>query len=416
MSDTTDTDGTVPPTGPPENGAPHVVAPEDPTSGPTQVQKTMEAILDSPHLYRRVVMWTLIVYGVLTVLSLATWWVILFRVGELKGNLGFWFLLPVLVHLGLSLKVVSTSVVAWYYTFEIPIKKAKTGLRFVPAGVMNLVKLPRNMQEINIPAHQDKIFWEDEKTPLPKGLTRPIFMFTSSAVRGRGGKVKGQAQQSVGVGWFVLWGITHVPNFEANSRSIRETNSQLRKISTAVVSENIAANDLDALLTNLAPFNSHLDDRLRERTVNWGIEIFEVGLFKINPSHEYATAQRDAAKAPFEAEALATAARQKAQERVWLGEADGKAEQARARGPLVGRAEGLERIVSSLKLRDGLPVLAAETARDAMLNAEWGVLGAEGGMRDLMGMAKGAHAALQPRDRQRRTNNRQRRPQPQTQT
>ena len=184
-----------------------------------------------------------------------------------------------------------------------------------------------------------------------------------------------------------------MPTFLANVGTIGEANSQLQKISTTVLSEDIAKLDIDSVVSKLADLNAHLDDHIRLRSKNWGIEVMEAGIVKINPSHDYAKAQRDAAMAPFLATARVTAAKAEATERVLFGEADGKASAARASGPLLGRAEGLAKIKEELGVT-GSEVLGAETARDAMNNAEWGVLGASSGVADLLGLVKAGSEAL----------------------
>jgi hypothetical protein len=399
MSDTVDTNGAVPPTEPPVEGPPPEAAPPESTFTRVELPQEERPVEDVPNdqaLYQTLRLWAWVAYAISAALALIVWGILSFFFDQPHALLGFWSMAPTLLHFSLSIKRSHAEEITWFYSYDVALVRARAGLRFVPFGLMNLEAEPRDIQKINVPAHEDKIFWQDEKVPLPPGLTRPIFMSTTAIIRDPKGNPKSQAQQSVGVGWFILWGINNVPNFRSNSHSRREVDGQLRMVSHAVIGEDIAANDLDTLLANLAQINLHLDDHLRTRTKNWGIEIYEVGLFKINPSHEFATAQRDAAMAPFLAQAKVTAAKATARERILLGDADGRAEQARIRGPLIGRAEGLKRILTDLGV-EGAEVLASDTARGIAENTELMMVGAGDGLRDILGAVRVGQASLRPR-------------------
>ncbi|MEK7602139.1 MAG: SPFH domain-containing protein [Patescibacteria group bacterium] len=311
-----------------------------------------------------------------------TWFTILGTIGSLNFNLGFWFIFFPLLYVAFSIRVVKPNELASFYFYDIALKNTGAGPHFVPPGILTLKRGPRDLQEFYMPGPPDIIDWNDEKIPAPKGMVKPVFINTSFTVDNG----SSQAQMSVGVIWFVFWRIVDLATFIANVGTIAEARSQLEKMSLAVLNEDFASKDYNGIISGLAQLNEHLDDHIRARTLNWGIQVIDADVTKINPSHEYAKAQRDAAMAPFLATAKVTAAKADADAIVVVGEAKGKALRAEAAGPLRGRAEGMKEMMEAISV-DGSEVLAAETARATIPGANATILG-DGGLMQAASIGK----------------------------
>lgn len=237
-------------------------------------------------------------------------------------------------------------------------------------------KFPHDLQTILEPGSRDKIFWGDEKDPLPPGMVRPIFMNTRAPRENENKPL--DVQMTVGLGYTVLWRITDPATFFANVRKVSEAEGQLQSMSVTALSEVIASGTADDAITNQNKIN---DDHLKhivEKTSNWGVEIIKAGITIINLSHPLASAMRNRAQAEFEAETAKIKADGEGAALERMGEARGKAAHAEVKGPIIGRAEGMAETKKMLKV-SGFEILAAQTARDTLPGANATILG-EGGL------------------------------------
>lgn len=324
----------------------------------------------------------LLVYAFLGNAAWAAWDILLLSLGGLNFNLGFLFALPVLGHILFSIKNVPEDKVGGLYFFGHALKNADSGLHFAP--FMRLEIGPKDVQKIWAPGKRDQIFWGDEKEDLPEGMVRPIFMNTRAPAEGETKPL--DVQMTVGLGYALFWRISNFLTFNAHTRSIPETDDQLRSISEAVLAEDIASRTVDGAITGQAAINKNFDNKIRERTEGWGVQVMRANLTIINPSHKLAEKMRDRATAQFDADAQVIAAQATATSTVLIGEADGKAARARAFGPLQGRAEGLAAIKDKLEVSDGEKVHEKETLRDALSNGRATFVGGRAGLADLLGM------------------------------
>lgn len=333
------------------------------------------------------------VYALFVLIGALTWNVILLDFG-LKVNLGYWFFFAVILHVTLSVinSILHTDKLGTLYFFGTPIKVYKSsGLKFVPWGLINLDLLPKDMQEIHAPGPRDKIFWGDDEEPVPPGMVRAIRMTTKAPEDAE--KDPLDAQLTVGIGYFVFWTISDPVQFRAHIRTIPEADSQIRLMSQTSLGEVIVKYTASGAIENQAAINASLDDYIRAKTKGWGVQINRTGLIQINLSHALASAMRDRAKARFEKETKILTAEGEARSIELISTAEGNGARARAAGEILGRVDGMKTMMTELKV-DGNQVLAAETTRGVLADADTIIVGAENGLRDLLGAVKASTTVL----------------------
>lgn len=355
-----------------------------------------------PNLWLYVLIMILLfaVYAALIGLGLANADVMLMDTGPLRFNLGFLFVLPVIAHILVSYfkdKEVRTDELAGLYFFGIPLKRVGPGKPFVAFGLFKLDRVPSDMQTIFVPAERDFIFWGDEKEDLPEGMVRPIWLPTRAPTGDE--KQPLDAQMQIGVVYVDMYTVEDIFTFRAKVRSIEEANKQLETMSTSVLRRDIAKRTVSGALGDQDELDEMLDDHVRDRTSDWGVNMRIVEITDINVSHELARSMRDRAKARLDAETRVIAAQAEGQEREILGLADGKAGKARAKGPLDGQAEGMANMMTRLKVT-GEAVLASETAREAFAKASGVIVGAGSGIGDLLGTVKAAQLVLGTKEKE----------------
>ena len=334
------------------------------------------------------------VLALFLLLGVLTWSTIWLDLG-LKFNVGYWFFLAVVLYIVASFwgNDLSTSEHGVLYFFGRPIWVCRgAGLKFVPWLIVSLDRLPADMQEIHAPGKKDEIFWGDDEAPVPPSMTRAIRMTTKSPDESENKPL--DAQQAVGLAYFVLWTIEDPILFRAHIRTVGEADSQLRLVSTMSLSEKIGTVTPGEAISGQAAINEELDNRIRKETRDkrWGVQINKTGLTEINYSHALASALRDRAKASVEKETRITAAEGRARETELLGKADGKAARSRAAGEILGRVDGMKAMMEQLEV-GGTSVLAAEATRGVLKDVDTMLLGGQDGIKDILGVV-GASSKL----------------------
>ncbi|MGH7250060.1 MAG: hypothetical protein ACREGC_03730, partial [Minisyncoccia bacterium] len=79
-----------------------------------------------------------------------------------------------LAYLIFSLGKVNIGQVGVLLHFGKPVKNLEAGLYFAPAGIYTVEKELGTIFEDELPADPEKIFREDDKVPVPKGMFPPI--------------------------------------------------------------------------------------------------------------------------------------------------------------------------------------------------------------------------------------------------
>lgn len=356
----------------------------------------LEAVKGNQILYWSLVGLSLAIYAILLILSWATWNVKLLNFTLLGFpiifNLGFLFDLPVILHVAKSIRFVATDMLGATYFYGKALGNAGQGPHFVP-WPSNIELGPRDIQQVLVPGKKDDIFWGDEKLDLPEGKVRPIFMNTRAPTDAE--KAPLDVQMTVGVSYVVFWKIDNLLMYLAHIRTVEECEAQLRSISETVLSETIATMTVNGAISGQAEINQKLDNRIRERTGDWGITVTRASLTQINPSHKLAEAMRDRATAKFNADAVVIAANAEGERRERLGKADAMAEEARVLAPLTARAKGLKGMMDGLNV-GGSEVLAHSGLIDALPKSSL-ILG-EPGIAGMFGLVKAGADALRTQD------------------
>lgn len=331
-----------------------------------------------PALGWKKILWigTLGIYALLLVLAWATNAIHIVEIRTHSLNVGGLFILIILAHVFYSLKRVGPNERGALYFYGRYIAEVGPGLHWVPAGgLTNILTFPRDYQTIQEPGPRDSIYWGDEKTDMPEGKVRPIFMNTRAANDNETGML--DVQMTVGVTYTVLWAVLHVATFVATLHTLEEAQEQIRQLSERILAEIIAERTADGAITKQKEVNEELKSRLATETAGWGVYINVAGLTGINLSHSLNEAMRDRAEAQFKADAQVIEAKAQATATTLHGEADGKASYARAFGEISGRAKGMKLIKKSLKVT-GSEALASETARATIPGSNATILGADG--------------------------------------
>lgn len=350
----------------------------------------LETIAVDEGMYPIVMGVGMLLYGIFALLGIMTWGVIMFTFGDLKFNLGFWFFIAIALHIFLSLwdREVSTDEHAFLYFFGSPIRRIKkAGLVFTLWGAVSLDRLPADQREIHMPTTRSKIFWGDDDQPVPAGMERAIRVTTKAPSNLE--KSPLDAQLSVGLAFFVFWTVTDPLQFRAHCRTIGEGDSMLRALAMRSLNEIIATLTASTAIKKQAHINQILDDRIRAAVKGWGVGIKQTGITDINLSHKLATAMRDRASATFEGETTVIQATAKAEATRLQGVADGDADRSRAAGEILGRVDGMEAMVNRLKVT-GDTAVAEGATRGVLKDADTIIIGAEGGMRDILGSVRAA--------------------------
>lgn len=332
----------------------------------------------TPSVGWKTILWigTLVIYMLFVFFAWETSAIHILDIGSHSLNVGGVFILVILAHVFFSLKRVGANERGALYFYGRYLAEVGPGLHWVPAGgLTNILTFPRDYQTILEPGPRDSIYWGDEKTDLPDGKVRPIFMNTRAANDNESGML--DVQMTVGVTYTVLWAVLHVATFVATLHTLVEGTEQIRQLSERILAEIIAERTADGAITKQKEVNEELKSRLAAETEGWGIYINVAGLTAINLSHGLNEAMRDRAEAQFKADSKVIEATADAEATKLRGEADGKAAHARALGDISGRAEGMKLIKDGLEVT-GSEALAAETARATIPGSNATILGADG--------------------------------------
>lgn len=324
------------------------------------------------------VLWigTFAVYALLLFLAWETSAIHIIEIGTHSLNVGGIFILIILSHFLYSLKRVGANERGAVYFYGRYLVEVGPGLHPLPAGgLTNILTFPRDYQTIQEPGPRDSIYWGDEKTELPKGKIRPIFMNTRGANDNETANL--DVQMTVGVTYIVLWAVLHVATFVVTLHTLEEAQEQIRQLSERILAEIIAERTVAGAINKQKEVNEELKSRLAAETEGWGVYINVAGLTDINLSHSLNQAMRDRGEAQFKADSVVIQAEGDAKATTLRGEADGKAAHARALGEISGRAEGMKKLKEELEVT-GSEALAAETARATIPGSNAVILGSDG--------------------------------------
>jgi len=194
---------------------------------------------------------------------------------------------------------------------------------------------------------------------------------------------------TLSVNFAVQYAITDIFDYTANFGSTEEIQKQLRDIGEVTIVEDITQNTPASFIKNLPKINLKLAEQVKERFENSGVNIISVRLLSPDISHEVSMALAGIPKARAEAAQVEARAEGEKTRLTKEGEGKGAAELAL----LTAQANGRKVIMDALKVKGDI-VLATEAVRGLSDKTDVLIVGAESGMRDVMGLVKGAQSAL----------------------
>ncbi len=310
----------------------------------------------------------------------------------LDFDFGLCLMAAVLVHAVLSLKMVGADELGGIYFYGMVLAPAGRGLHFVPFGLVQLVTASRQIFEIGFPADDpDQVFHGDDKDPLPEGKVRPIRVVTRAPKTEEAGLL--DVQMTLDIHFFVQLAIIDVFEWIANIGTKESASKQLRAIGEPIISEEVATKVVGGVIKDLAAINEKLASDVREVTKHWGVEIISTRIPAPDISHPLSAALAAIPVASATAQATVLAAEATKTKLTREGEGAAGAELA----VLKARAQGQKQMKDDLGV-DGDAVLAAETARNFLPKDGKGntvVVGAQGGIADILGAVKAAQGVLQ---------------------
>ncbi len=315
------------------------------------------------------------------------WNILLFDQFGLVFNGGPTILLLVLSYLTLSLKEVPANEIAGAFCYGKALSRLSSGLHFAPFGLMQVKTYSRTVKEFQCPSEPEKVFKGDDKDPLPSGMVRPIRAVTRAPKDEEKGLL--DTQMTLSINFMVQYAVTDVFDYIANFGNTEEIEKQLRDVGEVKVIEEITQNTASSFIENLPKINEDLVIKIKERFQNSGINIISVRLMSPDITHGVSEALANIPKAAAEAKQVTIKADGEKNKRIKEGEGTAAAELSL----LTARSEGQKKILEALNV-GGESVLAAEAVRGLSEKTDVIVVGAEAGMRDVMGLVKGAQSAL----------------------
>ncbi len=248
--------------------------------------ETIKTIEVSPNIYRNVfwaylavqsgILVLLFVTGQLTAAAIMSW----FSIGGLVVTLQ-------LLHLGLSLKTVAPNETGGMLFFGRPTERAKPGLVLVPLGLIQLLKLPRNPNQVQFPGNPEEIYRDGDKEYFKlspderKRLVLPIRALTKGPDADASGKEQDilDTQMTIEPTFVVRWTIDETFwVFLIRIGEVDEANRQMRDSGEKVVIQEIAKRTLRELAAQIGEVSEALRSDLERATEDWGISIDEASM------------------------------------------------------------------------------------------------------------------------------------------
>lgn len=265
-----------------------------------------------------------------------------------------------------------------------------SGLRFLPFGLMQSRRYPRGIQQFQCPGEPEKVFKKDDKDDLPEGMVRPIRVVTGGPRADKAFKDDLlDVRMTLTLSYAVQWSITNVLYYASYYGEKTEVEKQIRDIGEALLAEIAVTHSAASFLKALPEINEELGGTIEDHFRNSGVEIKSTRLISPDLSHSVSdalagipTANAEAKRAVIRAEANKTT-------RIKRGEGDAAAQLA----VLNAQADGRKKMKTELEVT-GDAVLASEAVRGILKETDVLIAGAEGGMKDVMGLVKGAQSAL----------------------
>lgn len=319
--------------------------------------------------------------------ALASWNIRVLEVLGADFSGGPTMMIFIIAYLSLSLKEVGADEVAGAFCYGKALKCLESGLHFLPFGLMQIKKNVRTVQSFQCPGEPETVQKGDDKIPLESGKVRPIRAVTRAPKDEE--KDILDTRMTLELNFVVQYAVTDIFDYVANFGSKETVEKQLRDIGEATLAEEVTKNTPRAFIEKLADINKSLVEATQMRFENSGVHIISVRLISPDITHDVSSAL---ANIPVErAKAVQTVIKAGAEKTKRTKEGEGLAEAELAL--LNAQAKGRKAMMETLNVT-GESILASEAVRGLSDKTDVLVVGAEGGMKDVMGLVKGAQSAL----------------------
>lgn len=261
----------------------------------------------------------------------------------------------------LGIRVINPSKIAGVLVLGKPTIVVSGGLVLVLPGIFKLVDFPRGTIEMELPAEPQDIFRNEDTQEVPKGKRPPNRITFANADFSKDDVDKNDPlnhRVTIEVSTFTRWRIRDFWDFYIRIGSTDEAKRQLEDMSTAMQQERLAKLTLSKTLATLDVINKDLDDHIRTRTSNWGVEMIDASIKLLGFSRSLNTAIQSVSVS--KASKQSTILDAEAEERKLTLHGQGTANAVKAE--LDARTDGMKKMSDDLKV-DGKDIVGAETAR-----------------------------------------------------
>lgn len=303
-------------------------------------------------------------------------------------DLGQSALILVGLYIVLSLKEVSANEVGAAFCYGKALTELKSGLHFIPFGLMQIRKGPRWVQEFQCPGEPESVFKGDDKEKLPEGMVRPIRMVTGDANPKSTDPVL-NSRMTITLSFFVQWAVTHVLQYASNYGTGEQVEKQVRDIGEAILAEYATQHSAASFIDALKSINACLTREVQKGFKNSGVRIISTRLISPDVSHDVSKDLAGIPQARAKAEQTMITAEGKKVQLTREGEGAAAAKKAM----LIAEAEGTKKKMDALGV-GGDAILAAESVKEILGETDVLLMG-QGGAADAMKLVKSAQAVLQ---------------------
>lgn len=266
-----------------------------------------------------------------------------------------------LAHIALSFKIVRQDELGGLLFFGKPVKVVDSGFVLCPAGLLQLIKLPKKPIQVQFPGDPEKIFkgTDEDYFKLSEKERNEVFL----PIRATTGKPKENksgegdilnTQMTLEVNFYVRWKIEHFWVFLIRIGSIDEANRQHRDSGERVIIQAVASRTPAEVIEALPVINEELSAKLEEITEDWGVYIIETAMLSPDVSRSVNVALRDVVVKKAEARQMVVIAEAEETKRTREGKGSANAKEAELKALAEGaRALGV----------DGQAIIDLEKAR-----------------------------------------------------
>jgi regulator of protease activity HflC (stomatin/prohibitin superfamily) len=251
-------------------------------------------------------------------------------------------------------------------------------------GLHELHLFPRSTIEMELPDEPENIFRNEDVEIVPPGLVPPVRITFTLAPRDDANFNPNDPLNeriTAEVPTFVRWRIRNFWDFYVRINTLTEARRQLADMVIARLQERLSQLTVAQALQQQEVINNELDNLVRKKTVNWGIELIDVRIKLIGFSHDLNRSIGGMAQAA--ANKRSTILEAEGTEQQLTLEGQGRANAVRTE--IEARADGQKKMAQELGVT-GASILAAETTRAIGESPSTKIVVGTAGIKELVGI------------------------------